>query len=354
MLNKDFSLQYKVNEIKKSPIFAMSLASKELFHSNFWAWLFEHDISYAKIFFNDLSHIDDNGVKREENNMDITIHSDGKLYVIENKLKSLPREDQLNDYKNKNDNFICGVVTGLKKPSFGCEGWRFMSYDEISKRISKIAETEPDSFYKSLIEQYSKMINDLSDIATSIIDTVGDRLIRYEDIEEVAKIRFDDVLKKLNADRFVSYLEKYTSFGEKIEGYDRWIWSDFTNKSAIVDVRYEKKNGNSIGIQIQGNQYRRFVQIKNANVDSEKLYKKYVDKGWLWDRSQISDTIDGHHTSMNKNNRYDKYSKPGIYYFLYQYYNVSEESGFDELTEQIKNDIELATKILKEDGKIDC
>lgn len=37
-----------IEDLKKNPIFAMSLSSKELFHSNFWAWLFERNIEYAK------------------------------------------------------------------------------------------------------------------------------------------------------------------------------------------------------------------------------------------------------------------------------------------------------------------
>ena len=40
-----------VEKLNSNPVFAMSLHSKELFHSNFWAWLFGHNVEYAKIFF---------------------------------------------------------------------------------------------------------------------------------------------------------------------------------------------------------------------------------------------------------------------------------------------------------------
>lgn len=43
-----------VEKLNSNPVFAMSLHSKELFHSNFWAWLFGHNVEYAKIFFPDL------------------------------------------------------------------------------------------------------------------------------------------------------------------------------------------------------------------------------------------------------------------------------------------------------------
>ena len=46
-----------IEELLKNPIYAMSLHEKELFHSNFWGWLFEHDIAYAQIFFPEINEI---------------------------------------------------------------------------------------------------------------------------------------------------------------------------------------------------------------------------------------------------------------------------------------------------------
>ena len=40
--------------LKKNPILHMSLGSKELFHSNFWAWLFEIDKEFVKVFLKTL------------------------------------------------------------------------------------------------------------------------------------------------------------------------------------------------------------------------------------------------------------------------------------------------------------
>ena len=44
-------LKKSIELLKKSPIFAMSLSSKELFHSNFWAWLISQDEDFIKLFF---------------------------------------------------------------------------------------------------------------------------------------------------------------------------------------------------------------------------------------------------------------------------------------------------------------
>ena len=101
-----------VSELKKSPIFAMSLSSKELFHSEFWAWLFARNIEYARIFFPNISTIENVG--REEGNRDITVYSGGKGYVIENKVKSLPNVKQLEKFRyNKHVIYeICNEPNG--------------------------------------------------------------------------------------------------------------------------------------------------------------------------------------------------------------------------------------------------
>ena len=93
----------QVEELKNNPIFSMSLSSKELFHSNFWAWLFahnEHGREYLEIFF---KHFPDSDfkVEREQGKRDITIWCEEKAYIIENKVKSLPDIEKLEKYKEK-------------------------------------------------------------------------------------------------------------------------------------------------------------------------------------------------------------------------------------------------------------
>ena len=42
----------KVFDLEKSLLFRMSLGSKELYHSNVWAWLMENDSNFIGVFFN--------------------------------------------------------------------------------------------------------------------------------------------------------------------------------------------------------------------------------------------------------------------------------------------------------------
>lgn len=104
--------------LKDSPTFAMSLGAKELFHTNFLAFLLQssnpelQDVKGAlkSLLFNS-SFKDDVIVLREKSHMDlIIIRKPGKFemksdeviaVVIEAKLKSIPTQKQLDGYKEK-------------------------------------------------------------------------------------------------------------------------------------------------------------------------------------------------------------------------------------------------------------
>ena len=101
----DFNIA--INFLKKSLVYQMSLGSKELFHSNVWAYLLENDIEFLKVFLPNFEFDEylQNGfqVYREKENRDIIIYLKNKNgnrthITIENKIKSLPRIEQLEDY----------------------------------------------------------------------------------------------------------------------------------------------------------------------------------------------------------------------------------------------------------------
>ena len=50
----------QITQLKESPLFALSLCSKELAHSNMWKWLMDTDREFAKAFFD---NIDINNIK---------------------------------------------------------------------------------------------------------------------------------------------------------------------------------------------------------------------------------------------------------------------------------------------------
>ena len=110
--------------LKTSPMFKLSLSSKELFHSNFLEWLSNVDQEAFKGLILDMAGIEEDyewpnvwRVKREYNNFDLCVvaynqdqyknNEDERidddddfriLFVIENKVKSIPYKEQLERY----------------------------------------------------------------------------------------------------------------------------------------------------------------------------------------------------------------------------------------------------------------
>ena len=325
-----------VSELKKSPIFAMSLSSKELFHSEFWAWLFARNIEYARIFFPNISTIENVG--REEGNRDITVYSGGKGYVIENKVKSLPNVKQLEKYQKKFAQFESGVITSVIRIDFDVDKWRFLSYDEIGEKIMETAERiESKPFEKDLIAEYGKMIVNLSKAVGEYDKKFADRLITRDGYGEMSEIRMDDVLKKLNAEKFAKYLKDKFKDDKDID-----IGCGFSKGNPNIDIKY-KCDGISIGIQIQNGQYRRFVD--NGNTDFEKTfedenYQEWFDKEYIKNKQRIFDN-----KSTVQIGRYCAF-KPG---FVYQYWVLNEknDNSFDILSSYIENDMIIAHSIIE-------
>jgi len=85
-------LMESFNYLKSSPLFNVSLTSKELFHSNFWAWMIESSgvdkVALCKVFFEDSFkgrttkiNKDKIIVEREKDNIDLHAGDDnGVLY----------------------------------------------------------------------------------------------------------------------------------------------------------------------------------------------------------------------------------------------------------------------------------
>lgn len=342
----------KVNLLKQSPLFAMSLSSKELFHSNFWAWLFERNVAYGQIFFPELDEVRE--VKREEGHRDITIYSGGKVFVVENKIKSIPYAEQLKKYqddKSIKKQFTSGVITGITEPSFDCSqecpNWRFISYAEIGVRIKEVAEkNEAESFEKSLIIEYCTMIRNLSEILLDYDHQFEKRLVNGT-VEDLETIRMDDVLKKLKADEFVKYLNAAVKpiIPNSIGIFELKISSDYSNKNSIVNIRYvQNKDTNKftvIGIQIQGGQYRKCYQVYGRKCDDD------IDlpENWFDSKFQKGDKIIWDNKSTSMRDKYDHY-RTDEYSFVYQYWNI-EDFAFDKLKEHIKKDMLKAIEIIK-------
>lgn len=300
-------------DLEKSPIYAMSLGSKELFHSNFWAWLMSRYPDFVKTFFPELD-ITGLRIEREKNHRDITIHTkqNDDIYIIENKIKSLPYVEQLAKYQiEAGKKFKGGVIAAIENPNFDENDykvkvdkkeysihvkrdgsdiyilhitdsngnslsndnslkWRFVSYNKIIEGIKKLSVSPEHS---GVIDEYSKVTQKIIEIIKYKLDDVGNKfLLKCDELHGLK-----DIYQKYKMSHFKNEFEK------RINDEDLSIVQDYShdaNLSIYYTYKYDDKE-QRIGIQIEGQQYRRYAELYRKKVEVENLYKTFKEKGWF-------------------------------------------------------------------------
>ncbi len=388
-------------KLTENPIFAMSLSSKELFHSNFWGWLCgrtDVGAEYARIFFPEIKEVPE--VKREQGHRDLTFWQNDVAYVIENKFKSIPNKSQLLDYqkdleqkadKKKGDVFGKGILTGLKKPSFigdpELSKWSFITYKRIGEDIVKIAKSgiETDAFTRDIIVSYGELIQELYEALMEKLKLAEKEWIYYD--EDLANIRMNDIYSKLVASQLAEHLRENLVANKRIGDYELYIDSDYGQGGALVNVRYaiideelKKKYRNPddgkyrldcIGIQIEGNSYRWCASVaknyKKYSLETDMLFDEikktfqwFVDYDYKKKPKMITDHIDGsikrctkqskpRSTDNKKEFPYHLYtgSANNPYTFMYQFWTINDRESFDYICEEVQRDIDRAAEIIK-------
>lgn len=365
----DNKLSTIIENLEKNPLFAMSLGNKELFHSNFWAWIMELEkengkcrerTSFINFFFNVPSEQFDSKIiiEREKENRDITVTLGQESYVIENKIKSIPTEKQLKDYTEKlGRKFASGILTGVKQTLTIEESklktkWAFKSYKEIADFLKEYRiELDDNKYDNEYINQTIQKYSELLIITNELFDYVENNFNNqmpnnkqgfYSIIE---KVKMADICKKIVCSKFEEKLKNSSRLQFEDENWIVKIKSSFSNKNAITDIFITKKVQSNeeifIGIQIEGSQYRRVVNI--PNIIPEKIFDHFKELRWFDGDYKGSKEITFANkkitTSMKK--EFCKY-KPS---FTYQYYNITDFS-FDSLTDTIITDIKEACTLV--------
>lgn len=384
--------------LKDSLIYQMSLGARELYHSNVWAWLINKNSRYLYVFFDSIEinstkvNLDDYEInaEREYQHRDIIIWLDSKngndhyYLVIENKLKSLPTREQLEKYTvpslGDNHNHLIGaVVTGIestleaKARTFKLdEGknveWKFVSYPQIAERIKEISkdiskdlslsqERKLSPAQEQQINEYCETIQCFSQILLEALQE--DSGLTSRGNEQIIEAELSTVYMKLHAAQFVSRITKERNTLEEGLPKEHNAFHFESNNSiqrdeVCIDCAYTSwvegcESSFRMGIQIQGNQYRRFAdyyQKNGINKTTEELFEKMAECGWLYkSRDGLSNEI-GVASQMRKD--YCQY-KGSEYIFVYQYVNLEEVVkgiAFDDYIARIKVDLDKAKGIL--------
>jgi hypothetical protein len=372
--------------LRNSLAYQMSLGSKELYHSNVWAWLVKMDRAFFKVFFpnENISQLPCLEVCREYQHRDLTFFLKSqprkrgatlRYYLIENKIKSLPTEAQLESYSVDLAGYPLqgACLTGLF-PTLDLTGlnarhrqfqWFYLSYETIGQRIKDIAEASANPIIKqnlSTIEEYCHIIQAFYDLLNAAFAQNQNRL-EYDnglDLEDPL-ISLDDVYKKFKASDFLAHAEaEITQAGASVpngfvfDGQEDRLGFNRGNATITFGFHHGGDWDIQIGIQIEGTSYRRFLSIKplskeekaiSQEVFAQRVYEygktlKWFEEPTVQDGNRF---LRGHRTSMKREPGHGTYN--GLW--LYQYYDLQDaDKDYDALAKSIGADLLEAKGLL--------
>ncbi len=358
-----------VKIIKNLPIFYLSLASKELFHSNFINWLstLPQGIKTLKTIFgiDDLSNFEreKNGAQIEDENKKkltpkadlVGVNREGKIVlVVENKVKDIPNEIQILNLKKSFGENIKYVILSFIEPLFEIKKpVEFVPYTKVENVLNQdIGNYKENQYHFELITDYIRLITNLQKVIASYKLT-GDYDFALNSRKKSMGI--------LNEIKFWENYQRYAGqdFAKRVYDKIKSI-SGFENLRTNSSINHQKATINfsfkwehfEIGIQIENNQFRRFLYGEIKREDADKLRTKplWFDSDWRPKRK-----VKGQ--NRKKEIEYDdgvvKYTYYGSYdmqkkgLFLYQYnpsFTKNCIKSLDEICNMIKEDLFILMK----------
>lgn len=362
-----------INYLKNSLLYQMSLGSKELYHSNVWAWLIKQDKIFMKVFFPnfDDGEYEVQNVYREWHHKDITIelHRRGSentkvpfYYIIENKIKSLPSDKQLEEYSDdktfNKKNLLGAVLTSTVKLINRPQQWKALDCLDVAAQLRATAQNSNVPSIYNHIEQILEYCSILEYVCILINKSasLNKNILKY-DFSEICKdndLRLNDIFIKAKGNDFLRYInnriEELEAICPKEKGFDIKPAQSYHNGNATLDIffsNYVKERDGQyfiIGIQIEGTHYR--LVVERAPSKKEETYNEFKNC-WFDGTFNHTDnrTVFGKKTSMKLSQGYCSYGNN----FVYQYWDIDEDNNsYDFLFTQIKSDLQKAKNIILE------
>lgn len=313
----EYNIIDTLKELNKNAIFRLSLTSKELFHSNFWAWMIEkYPQKFTGVFYSKYDGYTIPQVFREKYNFDLLLKIDNKFIIIENKFKSLPDRNQLDRYLEKAKDWSEKelVLISYMPPSFSCssQNEHFLSYDDLYSKLSNINLTDIEFQDKAIIENYIECIGLLTKLQKSEIfdvETLSEFWNKYRDEElqkKLGEINFSLTIQRIFMGKIVNTSIKQTGLTSYIStGSNHVVYADFYGKNpeAFItlccngEYRYMFKickdathNQKEDLIKLCDEKYGQFLSDKEC-IKKRKDYNCFMDKdcAWIYKKKVVSD-----------------------------------------------------------------
>lgn len=333
--------------LKNSPLFQLSLSSKELFHSNMFFWLCE---TYPKVLGPILAKkigFEEQPIEkaeREKLNTDLIIYFKNNTVVIENKVKSIPNQEQLKKYEQKIAGITNFVLLSLFQPNFedASTKWKHIDYSDYGKiLVELISELEngqnaytnkPDfAYHLSLLNDYSKFITALVAITESITIDFDKGLREFLTKHSKYKIiRLHDLYTKRIYGLILSRLTQLLP-PEK----DKWhTHINYLNGKGIITIEY-REQCSILGIMIDGHSYLHFIR-PNEKSDQTKIAERLLNNG-KWLNPKLRDNELQYPKAPKTFNKYGM--------MLYRSVKIPANYPLKEFLNTIEKDLEAISKV---------
>lgn len=284
------NLKTIIKDLSNNVMFSLSLSSKELFHSNIWAWLGR---KYPEMFTEIFLEKDDKPdeiltILREYKNFDLYVETEKFIYVFENKCKSMPNKSQLKEYdkklakinEKKNKKIKTKLISYVKP--IETYNWSIITYNELYKKFNGSFEKNKkiiEDNDKSIVQEYITCLELLNDLQNSIElndnTTIEEYylLLKNKDILETLKeINFEKILERILVNKLTHYvLDKYEKKDEidaiNIDcGRDHVFYSDilFYFKDAWAENEDKRPPLNAIGVSLWGKNFRYYANVNKS------------------------------------------------------------------------------------------
>lgn len=369
-------------ELNKNPMFHLSLGSKELFHSNFLAFLWDqnpkaflellNDLCLNSINVADLLNKKELTLDREKENFDICIHhKEGKkeIYdiIIENKVKSIPYKEQLEDYEDKVrkhqkgrtiKNILLTLADNFPNAN-NIKGWIIVSYKALAQKL-KSSKSDFSSSNRQIlqyIEDYIDYIKQLTPLKDKILEDLKNNgpYHQQEDINTFHKYKLSDLYIKLRGAYFIGLIkdklestykkngvdvEYFTSskFEERRRGGSGektmiWLHSGMNRGKSTVTASINPANSENLyELQIEGDQYRHMFN-QNGLVAKRGSVSKNLLNIPYFDYNNLPSKVNNNWAGKSDFNQY----KPNC---LYKYVKFDSEIKVNEMIDILVEDIQ--------------
>ncbi len=350
-----------LNKLNQSPLFKLSLSSKELFHSNFLWWLGNNERTFplfkcimekftGQCLSWDYGNI---SIEREKKHFDLCIkdaRSGRLLLILENKVKSIPGLSQLENYKNKDpqaDNYVLLslVMDFPKKDEMEETDWKVYNYKDLHDALLKDVPIDATIYEKELISDYSVFIYSLHQLVQCWKrEVTDDQPFVQKRNPKIEECRLHDLYDKLRFSQLALMLQNQLNH----TGVD--VNMGYSNQSGILDVTIKCREY-ELMIQVQGNSYRHACVWKSKNrKDCDTLWQQILSDKTI---SQLkfltcsgtlfgSDIFQEGIYPIDNSKRGKQYNMfiGRNYVFLYQSRQLRTGITIGQLLENIRNEVE--------------